>query len=416
MGRTEPSVGRPPASFRKDARAKKAKATINKVIPTLLSGHPRAQKGIDSAELIPFIKDPVVPAIYGKILEEQKQKKNSDTKGTSSDGADDPYKILEKLKTPKISIREVDTLSAAKGLLDIQIPAGIVPDLSNTRAHVTILNMGSPLNPGGGFLNGANSQEESLCMRSTLYPSLKDEWYRLPEYSTIWTPNVLVFRDEEGNDLDKRDRFYVDCVTAAMIRGPEFELDDDGVASYANKKDRDAAYAKMKAVMRVAMYKGSKRLVLGAWGCGAHGNPVGEIARIWKSVLNPRYDKSKPLKERWENIDEIVFAIKDHNMAQAFAEAWGDGLERPDETKEYDEEGREEEGEVIDLADVKTQELQDKIKELEQRIQKASNPKVSEGLKNILEGLKKQLPAEDEASTRESSDWEDVKAESAGSS
>ncbi|KAF9777030.1 hypothetical protein IL306_004696 [Fusarium sp. DS 682] len=416
MGRTKPSIGRPPAAFRKDARAKKAKATINKVIPPLLSGNPGAQKGIDSAELIPFIKSTVVPDIYGKILEEQKQKANLAAKGKSADGAEDPYKSIEKLKTPRISIREVDTLAAARDLLGIETPAAIIPDLINTRAHVTILNMGSPLNPGGGFLNGANSQEESLCMRTTLYPSLKDEWYRLPEFSTIWTPNILVFRDEEGNDLDKKDRFYVDCITAAMIRGPEFELDDDGVASYANKKDRDTVHTKMKAVMRVAMYKKTKRLVLGAWGCGAHGNPVGEIARIWKSILNPKYDKSKPLKERWELIDEIVFAIKDHNMAQAFAEAWGDGLERPDEEMDDNEKGVEDEAEGIDLADVKTQELQNKIKELEQRIQKASNPKVSDGLKNVLEGLKRQLPAEDEASTQESSDWEDVKAEGAGSS
>lgn len=32
--------------------------------------------------------------------------------------------------------------------------------------------MASELRPGGGFLTGANSQEESLCMRKTLYASL----------------------------------------------------------------------------------------------------------------------------------------------------------------------------------------------------------------------------------------------------
>ncbi|KAG7406147.1 hypothetical protein DER46DRAFT_629774 [Fusarium sp. MPI-SDFR-AT-0072] len=413
MGRTEPSIGRPPAAFRKDARSKKAKATINKVIPNLLPGYPGAQKGINSAELIPFMNTTVLPEAYGKLLKKQEDKSDTATKGKSTDGAKDPHESLEKLKTPRISIREVDTLTAARDLLDIETPAGVQTDLGNTRAHVTILNMGSPLNPGGGFLNGANSQEESLCMRTTLYPSLKDEWYRLPEFSSIWTPMVLVFRDEDGNDLDKKDRFYVDCITAAMIRGPEFELDEDGVASYANKKDRDTAQAKMRAVMRIAMVKKSKRLVLGAWGCGAHGNPVGEIARVWKSVLTPRYDKSK-LKERWEYIDEIVFAIKDHNMAQAFADAWGDGLERQDEDKNEIKE-EEEDAEVVDLADVKTQELKDKIRELEQRIQRVNNPKVSDGLKTILEGLKKQLPEEVEVSTQDS-EWEHVKAEGTGSS
>ncbi|KAF4961254.1 hypothetical protein FGADI_491 [Fusarium gaditjirri] len=414
MGRTEPSIGRPPAAFRKDARSKKAKATINKVIPSLLPGYPGARKGISSSELIPFINTTVLPEAYRKLLKKQADKGDAEAKDKSTDGAEDPHESLQKLKTPRISIREVDTLTAARDLQDIETSAGVKADLGNTRARVTILNMGSPLNPGGGFLNGANSQEESLCMRTTLYPSLKDEWYRLPELSSIWTPMVLVFRDEDGNELDKKDRFYVDCITAAMIRGPEFELDEEGVASYANKKDRDTAQAKMRAVMRIAMVKKSKRLVLGAWGCGAHGNPVAEIAKSWKSVLTPRYDKSK-LRERWEYIDEIVFAIKDHNMAQAFAEAWGDGLQRQDGKKNQIKAEDEEDAEVVDLADVKTQELKDKIRELEHRIQRMNNPKVSDGLKTILEGLKKQLPEEDGASTQDS-DWEHVKAEGTGSS
>ncbi|KAF5556127.1 hypothetical protein FPHYL_8052 [Fusarium phyllophilum] len=414
MGRTEPSIGRPPAAFRKDARSKKAKATINKVIPGLLSGYPGAQKGINSAELIPFMNTTVLPEAYGILLKKQEDKGDAATKGKSTQGAEDPHEDLAKLKTPRISIREVDTLIAARDLLNIETPVGVKTDFVNTRAHVAILNMGSPLNPGGGFLNGANSQEESLCMRTTLYPSLKDEWYRLPELSSIWTPTVLVFRDEDGNVLDKKDRFYVGCITAAMIRGPEFELDEDGVASYANKKDRDTAQAKMRAVMRIAMVKRCKRLVLGAWGCGAHGNPVGEIARAWKSVLTPKYDKSK-LKERWEFIEEIVFAIKDHNMAQAFAEAWGDGLERQDEGKDDIKGGEQEDAEVVDPADAKTQELKDKIRELEHRIQRVNNPKVLDGLKAILDGLEKQLPEEDEALTQDS-EWEHVKAEGAGSS
>ncbi|KAF5612242.1 uncharacterized protein FSUBG_1561 [Fusarium subglutinans] len=414
MGRTEPSVGRPPAAFRKDARSKKAKATINKVIPGLLTAYPGAQKGINSAELIPFMNTTVLPEPYGKLLKKQDDKGDAAPKGKSTERAEDPHEDLAKLKPPRISIREVDTLIAARDLLNIETPAGVKTDFVNTRAHVAILNMGSPLNPGGGFLNGANSQEESLCMRTTLYPSLKDEWYRLPELSSIWTPTVLVFRDEDGNVIDKKDRFYVDCITAAMIRGPEFELDEEGVASYANKKDRDTAQAKMRAVMRIAMVKRCKRLVLGAWGCGAHGNPVGEIARAWKSVLTPRYDKSK-LKERWEYVDEIVFAIKDHNMAQAFAEAWGDGIELQDEKENGMKEEEEKDAEVVDLADAKTQELKDKIRELEQRIQRVNNPKVLDGLKAVLDGLEKQLPEEDEALTQDT-EWEHVKAEGTGSS
>ncbi|WXC59671.1 hypothetical protein SNK03_005531 [Fusarium graminearum] len=406
MGRTEPSVGRPPAAFRKDVRSKKAKATINKAIPTLLSGNPRAQQGINAAELISFQDAQISSTQSGESNKDidqsgKKGKSGRRSPNSKSDGQSNPP--ATDLKPPRISVRQFDTLTAARDLLEIETPSGTKVDLKNDRARVAILNMGSPLSPGGGFLNGANSQEESLCMRTTLYPSLKDEWYRIPDLASIYTPNVLVFRDEEGEDLDKKDRFYVDCITAAMIRTPEYELDNDGVATYANKKDRELAQNKMRGVMRVAVMKKTKRLVLGAWGCGAHGNPVGEIARLWKAVLLPRQDKSKSTKERWGQLDEVVFAIKDHNMAQAFAEAFGEGLERSDDGEE--EEGGEEE--EVDLADVRRQELLGKIAELEKRIETVVNPKVKEGLRSILEGLGKQLPA-DEGDSTQDSDKDDV--------
>lgn len=114
-------------------------------------------------------------------------------------------------------------------------------------------------------------------------------------------------------------------------------------------------------------------------------------------------------------MDEIVFAIKDHNMAQAFAEAWGDGIELQDEKENGMKEEEEKDAEVVDLADAKTQELKDKIRELEQRIQRVNNPKVLDGLKAVLDGLEKQLPEEDEALTQDT-EWEHVKAEGTGSS
>lgn len=165
MGRTEPSVGRPPRAFRRDARAKKAKATINKSMPALLSAHPRARLGIEAAELVvsPPKNAPAGP---------------------------------KEMSRPGIVLRIADTLAAARGLLSS--PA-------NNTQKVSVLNMASPLSPGGGFLNGATSQEESLCMHTTLLPSLRDEFYRLPELGCVYTPDVLVFRDSEGGDLGRQE-------------------------------------------------------------------------------------------------------------------------------------------------------------------------------------------------------------------
>lgn len=380
MGRTEPSVGRPPAAFRRDARAKQARATINQLIPSLLSTHPRARRGIDAAELI---VDPPSNQPSKNAKDARKPAKNeSESQQTSGDDAG-----------PRISLQVADTFTAARSLL----VRDSADDLGNKIAKVAILNMASPLSPGGGFLNGAGSQEESLCMRSTLLPSLKDEWYRLPELGAIFTPDVLVFREESDDLLEKKNRWFVNCVTAAMLRGPEIEVDDSGRGSYSNQKDRDLAVQKIRMILRICQLKGIKKVVLGAWGCGAYGNPVGEVAAAFKKVLIPRKDakgKQKGAKETWNGIEEVVFAIKDSGMADAFATAFGDGLLR-------DEESEDEEDEEAEEAD---SELKQKIRELEQRIEGTTNPGMKEGLTAILAGLRKQLPEEKTTGDREESE------------
>ncbi|KAF5489166.1 hypothetical protein CGCS363_v011943 [Colletotrichum siamense] len=364
MGRLQPSVGQPPASFRKAARAKKAKVTLNQLIPSLLPTHPRARKGIDTAEL---------------IVEPKPAKKQLDT---SKDGSARP---LEADSPPSVVLRVADTLTAAHSLISDRPGEG----------RVAILNMASPLTPGGGFINGAGSQEESLCMRCTLLPSLKDEWYRLPELGAIYTPDVLVFRGEDSDEvLEKKERWFVDCISAAMLRNPETYRDEaTGFSSYVNYTDRQLVLEKMKMVLRICQARGVKKVVLGAWGCGAFGNPVGEVASAWKKVLLPRNDnkgKKKGNKETWNDIDKVVFAIKDAGMADAFEAAFGKGLTR----EEADESGDEDESEV-DPEEANRAELQERIRELEERIEKTVKAQLKEGLRGILAGLESQLPSKE---------------------
>jgi uncharacterized protein (TIGR02452 family) len=195
--------------------------------------------------------------------------------------------------------------------------------------------MASPLRPGGGVLSGATSQEECLCSRTTLYASLREEFYRLPEVGGIYTPDVLVFRrwDEAAAELPKADRFFVDVVSAAMLRFPDLEDGDGDEKVYAEQKDREMVVRKMRAVLRMLRSKGAQKVVLGAWGCGAYGNPVGEIAAAWSRVLLGRKVKGKGQtsggSESWEGL-EVVFAIKDANMAKRFAAAFGPELQIED--------------------------------------------------------------------------------------
>jgi uncharacterized protein (TIGR02452 family) len=370
MGREVPSVGQPPAAFKKNVRAKKAKVTINKVIPALLTTHPRAKRGIDAAELI--VQPPT-----------------QETQLTSTKGKAVPAVAANADESePQIKLRVTDTLSAARELL--QDSHTQKDDLSNRNARVGILNMASMLAPGGGFLNGASSQEEALCMRTTLLPSLSDSFYRLPEVGGVYTPDVLVFRDAEAEDLEKRDRWFVDCVSAGMLRFPTISVDENtGRGSYSSSKDRELVIEKMRAVMRMFQSKGVKKIVLGAWGCGAYGNPVGEVAVAWKKVLlggRQAQRSKKGRRELWTGIETVVFAIKDAGLADAFGQAFGDGLilDDTDDTSKHEDSGE-------DLEAEKLREMQEKIAEMRSRIEHAKSPELKAGLTSILASLENQV-------------------------
>ncbi|KAI1463816.1 uncharacterized protein F4812DRAFT_453352 [Daldinia caldariorum] len=397
MGRTEPSVGRPPASFRRDARAKRAKATINKVIPPLLAAHPRARKGIEASELIvdppPSSSSP--SSFASSALASQgktQQRVRAGSTAGESNGRDKSQGY------PRISLRVADALEAAHSLLLVPEHAQSRTDqqrrdLSNTAARVGVLNMASPLSAGGGFLNGASSQEESLCMRSTLLPSLRDGFYRLPELGVVFTPDVA---GEDDEVLPKRDRWFVDVASAAMIRMPEIDVDEEsGFARYANAADRELAVRKVRAVLRVFASKGVRRVVLGAWGCGAYGNPVGEIAKAW------RKKKRESDSDSWECFEHVVFAIKDPGMAQAFATAFGEEfLEVQNSGEGEDSVGSEDEGDDEE-EDASVKELRNKIRELELRTKQARNPQLKAGLSSVLASLRSQLPDSNGIPSRE---------------
>lgn len=361
MGREEPSNPLAPQSIRKDQRAKHAKATINKVIPAILKADVKARKGIENAELI----------IDPPPLENNKKTRPSES---VTDGG------------IEIRLEVADTLLAAHRL-------------HNKRGSVAILNMASPLRPGGGVLNGATSQEESLCVRTTLLPSLKEEWYRLPEVGGIWSPDVCVFRlpghgHDEDRELGKCDRFHVGVVTAAMLRFPDLTEDENSDDQmYANESDRELVNRKMRVVVRILSSKGVERVVLGAWGYGAYGNPMNEVVKAWKRVLLglPKKSKGKGSDEGWGKLKELVFAIKDATTADRFAKAWGPDLQISqdgDFTKGGDE------------INEKVDELKAKIEGLESQMSQTKFRMVKERLATIVIELKEQL-AEREAEVEE---------------
>lgn len=425
MGRTEKSQGLAPPAIRKDIRAKQARHVINKVIPAILAANTRAKRGVDDSELI---VDPgpasnkQVPKVDegGEDVAYVKRKGQGRRKAKGGQEVYDEEPIPHRGKTKKSGRRRNDSIDEDLSHLTLstqlatttpkKFSVKVITTDSLTAAHllssthskhlkkpenICILNMASPLRPGGGVLAGATSQEEFLCARTTLLPSLKEDYYRLPEFGGIFTRDVLVFRgpgplDDGAGELGVGERYWVDVISAGMLRFPDLEGEEDEVKRLG-RKDREIVERKMRAVLRIAAMKRMKRLVLGAWGCGAYGNPVVDVAQAWSRVLSGvagvGAKKGKAgIGEVWLDLEDVVFAIPSHRMAKEFSEAFGGGLEIEQGPRSLDADE-----ENVDEEDKVAQELQCKIEEMEGQISKVWNPDLKARLGIVLDGLKVQL-------------------------
>lgn len=168
--------------------------------------------------------------------------------------------------------------------------------------------MANATHAGGGFKHGALAQEEALCYRSSLSFTLKLRFYPIPEEGAIFSPKVLVIREGMGDGhglLDFRvpgDLPVVSVVSSAAVCQPRL-TGGKGRETYADRRERELMVKKMRGILRVCMKNGCRRVVLGAFGCGAFANPVGEVAEMWREVL-----AETEFGAWW---DEIVFAVLD---------------------------------------------------------------------------------------------------------
>ncbi|MEU7135671.1 TIGR02452 family protein [Streptomyces sp. NPDC046261] len=188
---------------------------------------------------------------------------------------------------------------------------------------VAVLNFASARNPGGGYLNGAQAQEEALCRGSALYTCLREapEYYAAhradpsPFYShrVIHSPGVPVFRDDRNALLETP---YV----AGFLTSP---APNAGVIARRTpgESGRIPAVLAERAgrVLEVAAVHGYRQLVLGAWGCGVFQNDPHQVAAAFAGHLRGE----GRFADRFER---VVFAVLDRRadspVRAAFASAF----------------------------------------------------------------------------------------------
>ncbi|MCX4966256.1 TIGR02452 family protein [Streptomyces sp. NBC_00654] len=227
-----------------------------------------------------------------------------------------PVAVLDTDRTTAVEVTGESSLRAAHRMT--RAAAG----------KVAVLNYASARNPGGGYLNGAQAQEEALCRGSALHATL----LRAPDYyahhraersafytdRVIHSPGVPVFRDDRGRFLDLP--YSVGFLTspapnAGVIRRRTPDEAHRIPAALASRAER---------VLEVAAVRGYRRLVLGAWGCGVFRNDPAQVAGAFHTLLRDggRFGG---------HFEQIVFGILERGpesaVRTAFAGTFADRLQ-----------------------------------------------------------------------------------------
>ncbi len=178
-----------------------------------------------------------------------------------------------------------------------------------------VLNFASARNPGGGFMNGAQSQEESIARSSSLYPSIdqfsemykhnrKHKTYLYSDYM-IYSPEVVVFKDDSGNLLESP--YFMDVLTSPAVNVSAMPTN----AKKAYDQVEETMLRRMDMMLALFVEKRCDTLILGAWGCGVFRNDPKKIANYFHQYISEggKYDGV---------FEKIVFAVLDRNKSGIF--------------------------------------------------------------------------------------------------
>lgn len=145
------------------------------------------------------------------------------------------------------------------------------------------LNFANATTPGGRYRSGGRAQEEDLCrLLPQLHPSLvASEAYPLKPNVALLSRDLLAVRRTGTYELCAS-QGSVSIVSAAMPCGAADRRPKGGWLGSAWAAD---VAARVRAVLCCAAYSGHPNLILGAFGCGAFGNPAEPVAAIFREQL-----------------------------------------------------------------------------------------------------------------------------------
>ena len=233
-----------------------------------------------------------------------------------------PIEELEQIRNDALALPVLGQTATIEVVNETTL-AGISRVLADGERTVLALNFASAKNPGGGFLNGSQVQEESLARSSALHASLQRAWDFYEHHRAMLTllysdamilsPGCPIIRNDDGTLLDLPQlATFITC--AAPNAGATANSRPDELPLIPEVFRRRSEY-----VLALASSQGYKHLVLGAWGCGVFRNNPKVVADAFIGHLRDGI---------WCNrFERVVFSVFDKSPSQdtftAFQSAMG---------------------------------------------------------------------------------------------
>lgn len=188
---------------------------------------------------------------------------------------------LVQFSQTNITVALMDTLSAALALGE----------------HGAALNFANATSHGGGYKHGARAQEEDLCrLLPQLIHSLEYVEYPIKEWGgeCLVTRNLVAVRRVGSYDL---------CVSQGLVNMLTSAMPCGDAGEHGGKSWNDTVSLRIRGVLHAAKVSGFTKLALGAWGCGAFGNPPHLVAKLFRAQLGSSEFRGA--------FSDVVFAIID---------------------------------------------------------------------------------------------------------
>ena len=230
----------------------------------------------------------------------------------------------------QLELCEGSTLQRA-GVLLQELNANVAGDGASP-ARIGVLSFASATKPGGGFLSGAQAQEESIARASTLYTSIitptANQFYQLHKkdrrggfysHAMVFSPSVIVLRDDAGGWVPPH---QIEVVTSAAVNaGVVRERAEENSSRDVGARIEGVMRERMARILFLFELQGLRNIVLGSFGTGVFRNDVSMIADIWYDLL------AEEGARFMHSFDRVVFGIIDKRTAERFKAVFENRIE-----------------------------------------------------------------------------------------